>query len=139
MNNARRAALLDAHADARRAVEAMFTDAVHAYTAPTSAGGCLIVAQAAAVSPDTRSEAIRATLADALNDGRALLLERLQRACGDGDLPAGTDVETLATYFATVMAGLSVLARNGGTRAALGAVVMTAMGAWPVTRGVAHD
>jgi AcrR family transcriptional regulator len=130
--DARRAALLDAESDGRRAVEAMLRDAVHTYTACESAGGCLVVAQAAGASPETRSDAVRAALADAMNDGRALLRARLARASSDGDLPTGADVDTLASYFATVMAGLSVLARNGGTRDALTAVVTTAMGAWPM-------
>ena len=130
--DARRAALLDAETDGRRAVETMLTDAVAAYTDCRSAGGCLIVAQTAGGSPETQSDAMRDALADAMNDGRALLRARLQRARCDGDLPAGTDVDTLAAYFATVMAGLSVLARNGGTRDALTAVVTTAMGAWPL-------
>ena len=130
--DARRAAVLDAEPDGRRAVEAMLTDAVRTYTACKSAGGCLIVAQTAGGSPDTQSDAMRDALSDALHDGRVLLRARLQRARCDGDLPAGIDVETLAAYFATVMAGLSVLARNGGTRDALTAVVTTAMGAWPV-------
>ncbi len=130
--DARRAALLDAEADGRRAVEAMLTDAVRMYTDCSRAAGCLIVAQSAGGSSETQSDAMRAALAEAMDDGRVLLRARLHRARCDGDLPDDTDVETLAAYFATMMAGLSVLARNGGTRAALTAVVTTAMGAWPV-------
>ncbi len=130
--DARRAALLDAESDGRRAVEAMLTDTVRAYTDCNSAGGCLIVSQTAGASLDTRSDAMRDALAAAMNDGRAALHARLQRARGDGDLLGDTDVDVLMAYFATVMAGLSVLARNGETREALTAVVTTAMRAWPL-------
>lgn len=129
--NARRAALLDAEPDGRRAVEALLIDAVLSFTACNSAGGCLIVAQTGGASPDTQSIAMRDALAEAMKDARVLLSARLERARCDGDLPCATDITTLAAYFATVIAGLSVLARNGGTRDALTAVVTTAMGAWP--------
>lgn len=130
--DARRALLLQAETNGRSAVETMLIDAVRTYTACNAAGGCLIVAQTASASAATQPIALREALAEAMNDGRALLHARLQRARDDGDLPADSDVDTLAAYFATVMAGLSVLARNGGTREALSAVVTTAMGAWPV-------
>jgi AcrR family transcriptional regulator len=131
LNDARRAVLLDAEPDGARAVERLLSDAVRSYTACTSAGGCLIVAESAGATSPGQSDAVREALAAAMNDGRSLLLSRLERAQLDGELACDADVESLATYFATVMAGLSVLARSRASAEVLHGVVTTAMRAWP--------
>jgi hypothetical protein len=58
-----------------------------------------------------------------------LFLDRLE---ADRDqLPAGTDLTALANYMAMVIAGMSVLARDGMTTAEVLAVADVAMAAWP--------
>ena len=50
-------------------------------------------------------------------------------------LPFGTDAAGLAGLVLAVTQGLSVLARDGGSRAALLAVVEAALLAWPGAGG----
>jgi len=49
----------------------------------------------------------------------------------DGDLPAGTDTRALSAYIITVQQGLSMRARDGGSRAELMRTADLAMAAWP--------
>ena len=50
----------------------------------------------------------------------------------DGELPADTDVSSLAAYCETVLQGLSLQAHAGATRARLQRIVDYAMAAWDV-------
>ena len=130
--DARRSSVLNDEPDGRRAVEQMLSDTVARYTQSTPSPGCLIVAQAAGGSTAAQSSGIRIALAAVMDDGRDALRARLSRARAEGDLPADVNIDALATYFSTVMAGLSVQARNGATAELLGAVVQSALCAWPI-------
>lgn len=127
-------AILDAHADGRAAFAALLADRIQSYTrAPSASPGCLVVAEAASQQAGY-SAAVREAIAQVMQGGEALLRERLSRAQRDGDLAADADVPALAVYFSTVLAGLSVQARNGASAAALEAIARTAMQAWPAAR-----
>lgn len=58
------------------------------------------------------------------------LKERLQQAVADGELPASADLHALARFVQTVQVGMSILARDGATRAELEAVAHTSMMSW---------
>jgi len=64
---------------------------------------------------------------------RRLFLGRLE--ANRDQLPQGTDLTALANYLATVIAGLSMLARDGLMTADLLAVADVAMAAWPEQSG----
>ena len=49
----------------------------------------------------------------------------------DGDLPADTDAGALTNFYAAVINGMSLQARDGVPRKGLLAMVDTAMRAWP--------
>jgi hypothetical protein len=49
----------------------------------------------------------------------------------DGDVAAGIDTGSLADFYAAVIAGMSLQARDGTSRKSLLATVETAMRAWP--------
>ncbi len=139
----RRTELLDSEPDGRRAVAAMLMDVVATYTRCREHSGCVVVAEAAGGSIAAHSDAIRDALATAMASSQATLRCRLARARDEGEIPRETDVDALARYFGTVMAGLSVHARNGASAEELAAVVQTTMCAWPSAgparmRAVAH-
>nr|WP_307544006.1 TetR/AcrR family transcriptional regulator [Streptomyces sp. V3I8] len=73
--------------------------------------------------------------ADALaawrNDNRAHLRDRFRRAVDEGDLPAGTDPDTLARYLMTMANGIAVQAATGATRDELQRVADAALHNWP--------
>lgn len=55
---------------------------------------------------------------------------RLERGVNEGDLAPGTDTAALASFYATVMQGLSLQARDGATAEELDGVVAAAMRAF---------
>jgi hypothetical protein len=55
---------------------------------------------------------------------------RLARAVEEGDVPAATDIDAVAAFYATVIQGLAVRAGDGATRKALMSTVEAAMAAW---------
>jgi hypothetical protein len=59
-----------------------------------------------------------------------IIRRRLRRGETEGDLPPGIDLTALASFYTTVMDGLSIQARDGASRKALKAVVGCAMAAW---------
>lgn len=61
--------------------------------------------------------------------GHARLEERIARAAAEGELPAAA-VAQLATFTQMVQSGMSVLARDGATRAELEAAVEVALAGW---------
>ena len=107
------------------AVEAMLRANAVAYTEPGNPPGCLIVLGAVTFTPS--SQGIHDFLAEARRSATEAVRERLRRGIADGDLPAGTDVDGLATYVMTVQYGMSLQARDGADLATLLAVVERAM------------
>ena len=55
------------------------------------------------------------------------MIERVRQAVHDGELSAATDVEALGDYFATLLHGLSVQARDGVPKKRLLALIPSAM------------
>ncbi len=72
--------------------------------------GCLVVLAALTGTPE--SEAVRDALSAERGESIRLFRERMRRGIADGDLAADTDVEELATFYATVLFGLSVQAKD---------------------------
>jgi AcrR family transcriptional regulator len=113
---------------ARAAVEALLRSTAESVTQPGKPPGCLIVL--AATNCAAENDAVR----DDLSDRRRSLVEalrmRLERGIAEGDLPSGTDTRALATFFTTVLQGMSVQARDGATREDLMKALDHLMRAW---------
>ncbi|MFD3457667.1 TetR/AcrR family transcriptional regulator [Streptomyces sp. NPDC058691] len=118
---------------ARAAVEALLHGAADATTDPGHPRGCITVQGALACSPG--AEAARDELTARRAAGEAALRERLQQAAKSGELPAGSDPEGLARYFATIYQGVAVQAASGATREQLHQIVDMAMTVWPQQPG----
>ncbi|HEY8545062.1 MAG TPA: TetR/AcrR family transcriptional regulator [Acidimicrobiales bacterium] len=114
---------------ARAAVERLLRGNAAAFSDPATPWGCMVVLAATNTSP--ANDDVRAFLADLRRADQAALRDRLARGVADGDLPAGTDVDALAAFYAAVLNGLAVQARDGAPRPALDAVIDQAMLAWP--------
>jgi AcrR family transcriptional regulator len=75
-----------------------------------------------------------AGLCDAIRTSRSAVVDRLEtrfkRAVSDGEIAAATDLHALARFVQTVQSGMSILARDGATRAELEAVTRVAMASW---------
>ncbi len=113
---------------ARAGVEAMLRENATAYTAPDRPPGCMIVLASAVGIP--ASPEVRDYLVEANRRSVAQIKARVDRGVAEGDVPEGVDTQAIAAYFATVLNGLTIQARNGAGCPALQAVVDSAMAGW---------
>jgi AcrR family transcriptional regulator len=119
---------LDAPATSRAAIEAMLTTAAGAFSLPGRPRGCLLVM--GAMSCARTSKSVEDHLQRLRSQAPELIRQRLERSVQDGDLPPGVDLDALVSFYATVLYGLAVRARDGASHEALMAAVAGAMVAW---------
>jgi AcrR family transcriptional regulator len=110
------------------AFEAMLRANAAAYTDPRKPPGCMVVLAAILGTPD--SAAVREYLALSRRRTQSVLEQRLKRAIKEGEIPPGVNVRSLASFYATVLAGMSLQARDGASKAALDAIVDVALASW---------
>lgn len=118
---------------ARQAVESMLRDNAEAYLDPSTPPGCMVVLSGLNLPPG--EERISHHLTKYRGEVYDKVLHRLEQGVADGDLPPKADTTTMASYYVTVLHGLSIQARDGCTRATAHAVIDGAMLAW---EGLAH-
>ena len=114
---------------ARAAIDAMLQATADQITGPDTPHYCMLIL--AAPTGAAENHAVREFLAERRRGQLNAIKDRLARGVADGDLaapPAGLDA--IARYYATVVQGLSIQARDGADRAELQAVVTCAMAAW---------
>lgn len=118
-----------AAATAREAVAALLLDSAAVFT-----GGVAGIPRGCMVTLSAVDDESHAQLGERLRSARAVTLERLQarleRAVAEGELPPSTDVHARARFVQTVQSGMSLLARDGATRAELEAVAQQALQSW---------
>lgn len=103
---------------------------VDAHPDSESPTGCMVVAGTTTCDGAGVPESIRRALHQALRLGGDAIEARLLRAQREGQLADGVDVAALATYFNTVLAGISIQVQGRACRQVLGEVVTVAMSAW---------
>jgi AcrR family transcriptional regulator len=114
---------------AREVAESLLKGSAEAFTSPDRPPGCMVVQSAltcshAAAAVRSELAARRAARVDAFR-------ERFDRARADGDMPADTDTQALASYILALSNGLSVLASSGIGRETLSRTVDLALSTWP--------
>lgn len=110
---------------ARGAIERILREAVETYTRKDRPRGCMVVS--AATNCTSEHEGVREWLAEYRRRRTISLIERLEKAVADGELAPGTDARMLGDYFATILHGLSVQARDGVSKTRLLAMLPVAM------------
>jgi AcrR family transcriptional regulator len=113
----------------RAAIHEMLHAVADEITRPDAPHYCMLILAAPAGAVE--NHAVREFLAEGRRGQLREIRDRLARGVTDGDLslpPAGLDA--IARYYATVVQGLSIQARDGATRAELETVVTGAMAAW---------
>lgn len=114
---------------ARAAIHAMLRATADQITGPDTPHYCMLVLAAPTGAVENRT--VREFLADRRRDQHATIRDRLARGVTDGDLTAPpAALDAVARYYATVVQGLSVQARDGATRPELETVITCAMAAW---------
>lgn len=110
---------------ARLAIERTLREAVETYTRKDRPQGCMVVS--AATNCASENEGVREWLADYRRRRTASLVERLERAVAENELKPETDARMLGDYYATVLHGLSVQARDGVPKKRLLAMIPTVL------------
>ena len=109
---------------ARQAIESLLTTVARELTRAECPGCMLSTAQCG----DPR---LQSALAERRNAPKRALKARFDRAVREGELARGTETAALAGFYATVLQGMAVQARDGASARSLGATVKAAMRAWP--------
>lgn len=110
---------------ARRAIERMLREAVETYTRPGRPPGCMVVS--AATNCAVENDRVQDWLAQHRRARTISIVERLNEAVRDGELKPDTDAWALGDYYATLMHGLSVQARDGVPKKRLHDLITVAM------------
>jgi AcrR family transcriptional regulator len=113
---------------ARAAVEAMLRNNARNYTTPGRPRGCMVVLAASVGSSE--NEEVRAFLSSIRRQAREMLVERVERGVREGDVSAKVDPQRVATFYNTVLTGLSVQARDGASVQTMNHVIDDAMALW---------
>jgi AcrR family transcriptional regulator len=114
---------------ARRAVERILRGAIEVYAGGTAPAGCMLASGAVACAPEHAS--VAADVARRRLATIAAIKARLDRAASEGELAPSTDTRALASYYAAIVQGLSIQARDGVSRKVLDALADVALSAWP--------
>jgi AcrR family transcriptional regulator len=116
------------------AIHAMLRATADEITRPDRPHYCMLVL--AAPTGAVENLPVREFLADLRRDQYAAIRDRLGRGASEGDFEAPSSrLDAIARYYATVVQGLSVQARDGATRDELEAVVTGAMAGWDTLTG----
>lgn len=118
-----------AEPSARKVAEHLLRGAMDAQTSSCEPRGCLGVISSVACG--TEAESIRQSVLERSAFARKALVERLERAKEDGDLPHHIDVEGLTSHLYAVMQGMAVQAGAGATREELERLIATSLSMWP--------
>jgi AcrR family transcriptional regulator len=113
---------------ARASIEGLLRAAVEAFSQPGKPRGCLLVLGAINCAPG--NEAIRDCLREIRSRLPKHIRRRLRRGVREGDVPASVNIGALASFYATVIEGLSIQASDGASRKELKGAVDCSMAAW---------
>ncbi|MFG1707494.1 TetR/AcrR family transcriptional regulator [Nonomuraea sp. M3C6] len=115
----------------REAIERVLREAAAEYASREHPTGCLIITAAVNCGPE--SAEVEELLRGFREEAKAALKRRIDDDVAAGRLAAGTDTAGLATFYASVIQGMSTQSRDGASEADLLRVAALAMSAWPPT------
>ncbi|WP_433435161.1 TetR/AcrR family transcriptional regulator [Nonomuraea sp. CA-141351] len=115
----------------RAAIERVLRESAAEYASDSHPAGCLIITAAVNCGPE--SAEVQELLRGFREAAKGALKERIDEDVAAGLLPAHTDTEGLATFYAAVIQGMSTQSRDGAPAAALLHTAALAMSAWPST------
>ncbi|HEX8478377.1 MAG TPA: TetR/AcrR family transcriptional regulator [Telluria sp.] len=113
----------------RQVVADILAGAAELHTRFDDRRGCLGVLGALAGSD--AAAPIQQSLMVARAGGAAALVQRLEQARMEKDLPQDANVDALAAFIMTLLSGMAVQAKTGADRATLEAVAAQALTSWP--------
>lgn len=124
---------MSAPGPARAAVEQMLLGAARQFASADHPLGCMVAA--GELQASAANEALVAEVTRQRQAAQQAIRRRLEAARKAGELPADTDTATLAAFYAMVIQGMAVQARDGAKLAMLKRMALMAMKAWPAPAG----
>ena len=121
-------AVLRETSNAKDAIAAALRSYIRSYTAPDKPRGCMIVLASLLGIPENAG--IRSLLRDSRGHNEDELCARIQRGIVEGDVPAQADARRMAIFYATMIEGLSIQARDDASVEKLQQAVDGAIAAW---------
>jgi AcrR family transcriptional regulator len=112
----------------REAIEGLLRKSTDTFTVEGGPGGCLALLGSVGCARATKET--HEFLRSVREQPPTLIRKRFERAVDEGELPASVDVETIASFYTTVLHGLALRARGGASRETLHAAIDGAMAAW---------
>lgn len=119
---------LEREPKARAAIEALLAGAVKAFRKPGKPRGCMLVLAAMNSAPGNRG--VQGYLRGLRARRQKAIEQRLRRGVREGELHREMDAGALAAFFATVIDGLAIQARDGASLKDLQFAVRCAMAVW---------
>lgn len=114
---------------ARRVAEYLLRGSLENATSCDEPHGCLGVISSVTCGDEAQS--IREEVLERGKVAKRALIERMEQAKAEGDLPGDTDVEGLTSFLFAIMQGISVQAGSGATRQDLERLVGAGLMMWP--------
>jgi AcrR family transcriptional regulator len=115
----------------RQAIERVLREAAAEYASTEHPTGCLIISAAVNCGPE--SAEVEELLRGFRQEAKAALRRRIDDDVAAGRLAPGTETGGLATFYASVIQGMSTQSRDGASHADLLRVAELAMIAYPAT------
>ena len=113
----------------RGVAERLLRGALEMQTSECEPRGCLRVISSVTCGAEAGS--VKADLQSRRASSQQALLDRMEQAKTEGDLPPHTDVQGITNYLLAILQGMSVQAGSGATKAQLEEVVRTSIAMWP--------
>ncbi len=113
----------------REVAERLLTGALEMQTSECEPRGCLRVIST--ISCGQEAESVKADLMARRGSSHQALLDRMQQAKDEGDLPAHVDAAAMTDYLLAILQGMSVQASSGASKEQLQQVMRTSIAIWP--------
>jgi AcrR family transcriptional regulator len=113
---------------AREGIAGLLHEAATRFCQADGPRGCLVIL--GALNATRGNKEAHDYLHGLRQEGPAIIKARIARGVSNGDVPAGAPVADMASFYATVVQGLALRARDGASRQALLTVADAAMAAW---------
>lgn len=120
---------LAARTPAKDAIAEVLTRAARQFTETGHAPGCMVSCAELQASPTGSSAVLQ--MKGLRAQAQQAIRARLDDARQAGELPESTSTKDLAAYFAMVIQGMAVQARDGANEPSLASMARLAMKAWP--------
>ncbi len=130
--NRRRAEALRGAASAYDVMAFYLHDVAESISQPGKPRGCIV--SSAVLQHSEASASVAQDVAARREAATQAMKDRFNRAVSDGELPADTDTDSLARFYAAVVQGMSAQACDGACTARLKQVADIALSAWPGER-----